>query len=235
VHSIFVKGLIIGFALAAPVGPVAALVVQRCTNRGLRAGLLSGLGSSTADLFYGTVAAFGASFVTDFFLEHGSWLQRVGGAILVILGIRLFLSKPPSERLPVTGGTGGSPLRDFLSTFLLTFTNPMTFLAFTAIFATMGLGASRRESILTAELIAGLSAGALVWWWVLALAVHAVRHRFDYGKLVWVNRATGIFVIGVGVLYLFVLRSDTVEPRLQRELNRIAPHPTAHAPRPTPA
>ena len=232
-HSIFVKGLIIGFALAAPVGPVAALVVQRCTNRGLRAGLLSGLGSSTADLFYGTAAAFGASFVTDFFLEHGSWLQRVGGAILVILGIRLFLSRPPRERAGV--GSGGSPLRDFMSTFFLTFTNPMTFFAFTAILATMGLGASRRESILTAELIAGLSAGALVWWWVLALGVHAFRHKFSYGKLVWVNRATGIFVVGVGILYLFILRGDTVEPRLQKELNRIAP--ATHAPRltPTPA
>ena len=218
-HSVFLKGLIIGFALAAPVGPVAAVVVQRCTNRGLRAGLLSGLGSSTADLLYGTAAAFGASFVTEFFLEHGSWLQRVGGAILVVLGIRLFLSRPPRER--IAGGTGGGPARDFFSTFLLTFTNPMTFFAFTAIFATMGLGASRRESILTAELIAGLSAGALLWWWVLAFAVHAFRHRFTYAKLIWVNRATGIFVVGVGVLYLFVLRTDTVEPRLQKELKRI--------------
>jgi threonine/homoserine/homoserine lactone efflux protein len=234
VHNIFVKGLIIGFALAAPVGPVAAIVVQRTTNRGLRAGLLSGLGSSSADLFYGTAAAFGASFVTEFFLEHGTWLQRIGGAILVVLGIRLFLSRPPRERVSTGPGTGGSPMRDFLSTFLLTFTNPMTFLAFTAILATMGLGASRHESILTAELIAGLSAGALLWWWVLAISVHAFRHKFTYSKLVWVNRATGIFVVGVGVLYLFVLRSDSMEPRLKKELNRISDS-SAQAPRPTAA
>ena len=219
-HSVFVKGLIIGFALAAPVGPVAAVLVQRTTNRGLRAGLFSGLGSSTADLLYGTAAAFGASFVTDFFLEHGTWLQRVGGAILVLLGLRLFFSRPPRERL-AAGNRTGSLARDFLSTFLLTFTNPMTFLAFTAIFATMGLGASRRESILTAELIGGLSAGALLWWWMLALTVHAFRRKFTYGKLVWVNRITGVFVVGVGVLYLFVLHGNTVEPRLQRQLKRI--------------
>jgi threonine/homoserine/homoserine lactone efflux protein len=220
VHSVFLKGLIIGFALAAPVGPVAAVLVQRTTNRGLRAGLFSGLGSSTADLLYGTAAAFGASFVTDFFLEHGTWLQRVGGAILVLLGVRLFFSRPPRERR-TPGSGGGSLLRDFFSTFLLTFTNPMTFLAFTAIFATMGLGASRHESILTVELIGGLSAGALLWWWVLALGVHAFRRRFTYENLVWVNRVTGIIVVGVGVLYLFVLHGDAVEPRIRRELNRM--------------
>ncbi len=223
-HSVFVKGLIIGFALAAPVGPVAAVVVQRTTNRGLRAGLFSGLGSSTADLLYGTAAAFGASFVTDFFIEHGDWLQRVGGGILVLLGIRLFLARPPRER-PRTGVRDGSLTRDFFSTFLLTFTNPMTFLAFTAILATMGLGASRHEKILTVELIAGLSAGALLWWWVLAVGVHAFRRKFTYEKLIWVNRATGIFVVGVGVLYLFILHGDVVEPRIRRELNRVTQAP----------
>jgi threonine/homoserine/homoserine lactone efflux protein len=229
VHSIFLKGLIIGFALAAPVGPVAAVLVQRTTNRGLRAGLFSGLGSASADLLYGTAAAFGASFIADFFVEHGNWLQRVGGAILVLLGIRLFFSRPPRESRP-TAVRGGSLLRDFFSTFLLTFTNPMTFLAFTAIFATMGLGASRHESILTAELIAGLSAGALLWWGVLALVVHGFRRRFTYENLVWVNRVTGLIVVGVGVLYLFVLHGDTVEPRIRRELNRITQAPTLRVP-----
>ena len=219
-QNVFVKGLIIGFALAAPVGPIAALCVQRTMNRGLRAGLVSGLGSATADLIYGTAAAFGASFIHDFFIEHGDWLQRVGGAILVLLGVRLFLTRPRRED-PAIPGKGTRHFGDFISTFLLTFTNPMTFFAFTAIFATMGLGVSRKESILTAELIAGLSAGALLWWTVLVLFVHAFRHRFTYEKLVWVNRATGIFVVGVGVLYLFVFRGPAVDNRLEKTLKKI--------------
>ncbi len=217
--SIFIKGLIIGFALAAPVGPVAAVCVQKTMNRGLRAGLVSGLGSASADLFYGTAAAFGASFITEFFLEHGNWLQQVGGVILVLLGIRLFLARPRAEQ-PTARGHGLTG--HFLTTFLLTFTNPMTFLAFTAILATMGLGAARGHSFLTAELIAGLSAGALIWWTLLVITVHAFRKHFSYEKLIWVNRIAGIFVVGVGVLYIFVLRSSSVEPRIERTLKRIS-------------
>lgn len=217
-QSVLVKGLIIGFALAAPVGPIAAVCVQKTMNRGLRAGLVSGLGSAAADLFYGTAAAFGASFISEFFLEHGNWLQRVGGVILVLLGLRLLLTRPRAEQHTARGhGLWGH----FFTTFLLTFTNPMTFLAFTAIFATMGLGATRSQPFLTAELIAGLSAGALIWWTLLVLTVHTFRQHFSYEKLVWVNRIAGIFVVGVGVLYIFVLHGDAVEPRIERTLKRI--------------
>lgn len=219
-HSVLIKGLIIGFALAAPVGPIAALCVQRTTNRGLLAGIVSGLGSAVADAIYGTAAAFGATFVSEFLIEHASWLQRVGGAILVVLGIRLFLARPEKRKAEANGGRGLAGA--FLSTLLLTLTNPMTFVAFTAIFATMGLGAARGHSLLTAELVAGLTTGAAVWWSLLVLGVHGLRRHFSYEKLVWVNRAAGVFVVGVGLLYIFVLRGNSVEPRLEKTLKKMA-------------
>jgi threonine/homoserine/homoserine lactone efflux protein len=162
VPSIFVKGLIIGFALSAPVGPIAAICVQRTMNRGRLAGFLSGFGSAAADAVYGTAAAFGASFLAEFLVEHGSVMQKIGGAILIILGIRLFLTKPREESTAIRGAKGKLGL--FLSTFFLTLTNPMTFLAFGAIFATMGLGAVKGHSILTFDLVAGVSLGAALWW-----------------------------------------------------------------------
>jgi threonine/homoserine/homoserine lactone efflux protein len=226
VPSIFVKGLIIGFALAAPVGPIAALCVQRTMNRGRLAGFLSGFGSAAADAVYGTAAAFGASFISESLVEHGSWMQKLGGAILVVLGIRLFLTRPKEKvTAPATRGLGlaGS----FLSTFLLTLTNPMTFLAFGAIFATMGLGATKGHSILTVDLVAGVTAGAALWWSMLVLAVYALRRHFTYEKLVWVNRAAGLFVVAVGLLYIFVLQSASVEPKLENRLRRMTALPPA--------
>jgi threonine/homoserine/homoserine lactone efflux protein len=219
VPSLFVKGLIIGFALAAPVGPIAAICVQRTMNHGRFAGFLSGLGSAAADAVYGTAAAFGATFLSEFLVEHGSWLQKVGGAILIVLGIRLFMTRP-KERSGVRGSRGKLGL--FLSTFFLTLTNPMTFLAFGAIFATMGLGAVRGHSILTIDLVGGVTLGAAAWWSLLVLAVHAVRRHFTYEKLIWVNRGAGIFVIAVGLLYIFVLHGDAVDTRLEKTLHRIS-------------
>jgi len=219
VPSIFVKGLIIGFALSAPVGPIAAICVQRTMNRGRLAGFLSGLGSAAADAVYGTAAAFGASFLSEFLLEHGSWMQKIGGAILVVLGIRLFFTRPKDETV---NGRARGKLGLFLSTFFLTLTNPMTFLAFGAIFATMGLGAVKGHSILTFDLVAGVSLGALAWWTLLVFAVHAIRRHFTYSKLVWVNRGAGIFVVAVGILYIFVLHSDAVDSRLEKTLHRIS-------------
>lgn len=213
-------GLLIGFALAAPVGPIAAICVQRTMNHGRLAGFLSGLGSAAADAVYGTAAAFGASFIATFLVDHGAWLQKVGGAVLVILGVRLFFTRP-MERNPAGRVEGKAGI--FLSTFLLTLTNPMTFVAFGAIFATMGLGAVRGHSILTADLVAGVTAGALLWWSILVLAVWAVRRHFTYGKLVWVNRGAGIFVVAVGILYMFVLHGGSVEPRFEKTLQRFSP------------
>lgn len=218
--SIFVTGLIIGFALSAPVGPIAAICVQRTMNEGRLAGFLSGFGSAAADAVYGTAAAFGASFIASFLVEHGSLLQKIGGAILMVLGIRLFLTKP-RERETARGTRGNAGI--ILSTFLLTLTNPMTFVAFGAIFATMGLGAVKGHSILTADLVAGVAVGAALWWSLLVLAVWAVRRHFDYGKLVWVNRGAGIFVVAVGILYMFVLHGHGGESRLEKTIQRFGP------------
>ncbi|MEO8429999.1 MAG: LysE family transporter [Acidobacteriota bacterium] len=217
--SIFVKGLIIGFALAAPVGPIAAICVQRTMSRGRLAGFVSGFGSAAADAVYGTAAAFGASFISEFLVAHGTWLQKVGGAILVILGVRLLFTRPrPSETVPGVRGLAGL----FFSTFFLTLTNPMTFLAFGAIFATMGLGAVEGHSIFTFDLVAGVVAGAALWWSLLVIGVHALRRHFSYEKLVWVNRGAGAFVIVVGILYMFVLHGGSVAPRLEKTLHRLA-------------
>jgi threonine/homoserine/homoserine lactone efflux protein len=199
--SLLIKGLIVGFCLAAPVGPIAALCVQRTISKRLLSGFVSGLGAAAADAFYGAVAAFGATIISEFLIAERSWMQRVGGVILIFMGLRLLLARPVEEKKEQNGkGLTG----DFLSTFLLTLTNPMTFVAFAAVFTTMGIGAVRGRPILTAELVGGVFLGSQLWWTVLCGGAHALRHHFDFRKLTTMNRATGIFVIGVGVVYFFL-------------------------------
>ena len=199
--SLLLKGLIVGFCLAAPVGPIAALCVQRTISKNLVAGLVSGLGAAVADAFYGAVAAFGATIISEFLIAERSWMQRVGGVILIFMGLRLFLTRPVEEKKDVDGkGLFG----DFLSTFLLTLTNPMTFVAFAAVFATMGIGAVRGQPILTAELVIGVLLGSQLWWVILCGGAHALRRHFDFRKLTTMNKATGVFVMGVGVVYIFL-------------------------------
>ena len=199
--SLLLKGLIVGFCLAAPVGPIAALCVQRTISKNLIAGLASGFGAAVADAFYGAVAAFGATIISEFLIAERSWMQRVGGVILIFMGLRLFLTKPVDEKKDVDGkGLFG----DFLSTFLLTLTNPMTFVAFAAVFTTMGIGAVRGQPILTAELVIGVLLGSELWWVILCGGAHALRRHFDFRKLTTMNKATGVFVMGVGVVYLFL-------------------------------
>ncbi|HWZ86038.1 MAG TPA: LysE family transporter [Thermoanaerobaculia bacterium] len=199
--SLLLKGLIVGFCLAAPVGPIAALCVQRTISKRWVSGVVSGLGAAAADAFYGAVAAFGATIVSEFLISERAWMQRVGGVILIFMGLRLFMAKAVEEKQESNGkGLTG----DFLSTFLLTLTNPMTFVAFAAVFATMGIGAVRGQPILTAELVGGVFLGSMLWWAILCGGAHALRHHFDYGKLTKINRGTGIFVVGVGLVYLFL-------------------------------
>jgi threonine/homoserine/homoserine lactone efflux protein len=213
--NLFVKGVIVGFCLAAPVGPIAAICVQRTISKRWISGVLSGMGAAAADAVYGAVAAFGATIISEFLITERQWLQRIGGVILILLGLRLLLWTKIEERK--NGAANRGLVGDFMSTFVLTLTNPMTFVAFAAIFTTMGIGAVRGHSILTAELVGGVFAGSALWWLILCGGAYLVRHHFDFRKLTTINRATGVFVIAVGLLYMF-LRSAPDNPTPIRRL-----------------
>ncbi len=200
--NLFVKGLIVGFCLAAPVGPIAAICVQRTISKRWLSGVLSGMGAAAADALYGAIAAFGATIISEFLINEHEWLQRIGGAILILLGLRLLFWTKLEERR--NGVQSRGLVGDFASTFVLTLFNPMTFVAFAAIFTTMGIGAVRGHSILTAELVGGVFLGSAIWWLILCGGAYLVRHHFDFRKLTTINRATGVFVIAVGLIYLML-------------------------------
>lgn len=192
------KGMLIGFAIAAPVGPIGLLCVQRTLIRGPWSGLLSGLGAASADAVYGGIAGFGLASLTQLLLVWQTELRLGGGLFLIYLAWQTWRSaltvKPASIR-PTHAGLLG----DYLSTLALTLTNPVTILAFLGIFAGLGLVAEGKDFAAASVLVLGVFAGSLLWWLLLASGVGLLRGRLTPTILRGVNRASALLIAGFGV------------------------------------
>jgi threonine/homoserine/homoserine lactone efflux protein len=198
--SFFLRGLVIGFSIAAPVGPIGVLCIRRTLADGRAAGLASGLGAATADALYGCVAGFGLTLISNFFVKQRFWLQLVGGLFLLWLGVRTLLAAPADVAVRTRGAEG--VLGAFASTFVLTLTNPMTILSFAAVFAALGLASTGGDYAAAAVLVLGVFIGSALWWLLLSGGVGLLRSRFDARGLLWVNRVSGAIIAGFGVLAL---------------------------------
>lgn len=193
------RGALFGFAIAAPVGPIGLLCIQRTLSGGQLRGLVSGLGAATADALYGYVAAFGLTVIAAFLVDQRIWLGVVGGAFLCYLGVRTFLTRPATQA--AKGGTS-SLVGAYASTLFLTLTNPMTIFSFIAIFAGMGLAGRQGDIGAAAALVLGVFCGSAAWWLLLSGGVALFRSRFTPGALRWVNQVAGVVILGFGVWML---------------------------------
>lgn len=181
--SYLIKGLIIGFSIAAPVGPIGVLCIRRTLAEGLIFGLITGLGAATADAIYGCIAGFGLTFISSLLIDHQIWLRLVGGFFLCYLGIKTFLAMPHEQMVSAKGGLVGA----YASTFFLTITNPMTILSFAAIFAAIGVASTSGNYLSAGMLVLGVFVGSALWWFILSGSVGVFRERFNH-RLHWVNR-----------------------------------------------
>lgn len=192
------RGLILGFSIAAPVGPIGVLCIRRTLANGRASGLVSGLGAASADAIYGSVAAFGLTVISSFLVERQAVLRLVGGLFLLYLGVRTLLARPAAETAVIASTSLGS---DYATTFFLTLTNPMTILSFAAVFAGLGLtaGAGYGSALL---LVLGVFLGSALWWLLLVTIVSLVRHRLTPTSLRWVNIASGVIIAAFGLIAL---------------------------------
>ncbi|MCB0193793.1 MAG: LysE family transporter [Anaerolineae bacterium] len=195
-------GLLIGFSIAAPVGPIGVLCIRRTLAQGRIVGLLSGLGAATADAFYGCVAGFGLTAVSALLLGQQQWLALTGGLFLCYLGIKTLRSS--SADMP-TQAQQQSFVSAYASTFFLTITNPATILSFAAIFAGLGLAGTRGDYLAATVLVAGVFSGSALWWLALSMGVSIVRERINAKQLGWINRISGLIILGFGVAILLTL------------------------------
>lgn len=192
----FLKGLLIGFSIAAPVGPIGLLCIQRTITYGRKSGLVSGLGAATADGFYGMVAGLGLTAVSALLMRMQVWVRLVGGAFLLYLGLKALLSTPPANA--ATSAHRGL-LSDYISTVFLTLTNPLTILSFAAVFAGVGLLSSSRDFVSAIALVAGVVLGSSLWWLALSGGVSFFKARFTERSLKIVNTVSGSILIAFAV------------------------------------
>lgn len=168
------KGIAIGFAIAAPVGPIGVLCIRRTFAEGRAMGFATGLGAATADALYGAVAGFGLTAISGFLLGYQDELRLAGGAFLLFLGVKTFVARPSTAQAPARGtGLAGA----WLTTVALTLANPATILSFAAVFAGAGLGQHRYGTGEAAALVAGVFLGSAAWWLVLSGVVERWRRK----------------------------------------------------------
>jgi len=195
------KGLIIGFAMAVPIGPIGIMCIRKTLAEGHSRGLIIGLGAATADAIYGGIAAFGLTFVSDVIASQHIWLRLIGGGLLLFLGIRTFRARRKDTIVPFDDkGLLGS----YVSSFLLALTNPVTIFAFVAVFAAFGLG-HRLVIVSACILVVGVFAGSSLWFLAIGYIATLFKKKLDAGGLRWVNRISGALIILSGIAALVSL------------------------------
>jgi threonine/homoserine/homoserine lactone efflux protein len=182
--AIFLKGLVIGFSLAAPIGPVGMMCIRRKLADGQLRGFVSGLGAATADSVYAIVAAFGLTLVSNFVVEQEYWIRLVGGILLIALGLRTLLVHA-AEKASKNGVNGHASA--YVTMFLLTFTNPMTLFAFAVVFAGMGAGRAVGQTL-------------------TASFVHFYKDKFKVWGLKAINIVAGSFILLCGIVILLTIQ-----------------------------
>lgn len=172
--GVFLSSLLIGLSIAAPVGPIGLLTIQRSLEHGPRAGLATGLGAAAADAVYGAIGAYGVAWLVNALVAARVPLALFGGTVLLWMALQL-LRAPVAERAANT-----APARNgwqyFAGTFVLTLSNPATIFSFVAIFGAM---AGRAASASPAVMVAGVLVGSALWWLFLSSVVGRLRERFD--------------------------------------------------------
>lgn len=198
----FFKGLILGFSIAAPVGPIGILCIRKTLEFGRFSGFFSGLGAAFADAIYAIIAAFGITFATNFLLVGQFWLRLIGGIFLLYLGWKTFSAEP---NLQSKNPSHTTLMNDFTSTFFLTITNPMTIISFLAVFTGLGLSSVQGDYFQASMLVLGVFLGSALWWLTLSEGVTLFRKKVSKEVMRWINRVAGILILGFGIGALYSL------------------------------
>ncbi len=195
-----IKGLIIGFSVAAPVGPIGVLTIKRTLTEGRLSGFVTGMGAAMADSVYGIIAGFGLTAISSFLLTQAFWMKLPGGLFLLVLGIKSFVAKPASQAANIDSK---GLFNNFISTFFLTVTNPATILSFLAIFIGLGLGTTSTDYSSSSTLVLGVFMGSAIWWFILSAIVSYFQSKITPGRLVWINRLSGLIIFSFGLFALY--------------------------------
>ncbi|WP_233873750.1 LysE family translocator [Paraburkholderia adhaesiva] len=211
---LFIKSVMIGLSIAAPVGPIGMLCIQRSLSRGFRSGFATGMGAACADAIYGLLGAIGIVGIATALPWLSIVLKTGGGAFLIWLAWSIAREAPTSQTdLPAIPRT--TLLREFLTTFGLTLSNPMTILSFIAVFAALGplsAGQTAQEGagwLTVLSMVGGVFAGSAAWWLCLSGVTASLRRKMPESLMHGVARLSALaialfggFQLVVGLRYL---------------------------------
>ncbi|MCZ4279162.1 LysE family transporter [Kiloniella laminariae] len=200
---LIIKGLLIGLAVAAPVGPMALLCLKFSLERGLSAGIATGFGIALADMSYGIIALLGLTAITSVLLDYNDIIRTVGGTILLLMAGFSLLKILRDHKRPAVAKLESRKssrlLLIFTSAYALTMTNPMTILTFLAIFAGLGAEAAQTERWIIAS---GIFVGSLGWWFCIAATGALLRTRLSTGTITAINLLSAVIIGGFGTYVL---------------------------------
>lgn len=192
----FWKGVLVGFMMAVPLGPMGILCIKRTLSQGKKSGFITGLGIATIDALYGSIATLGIAFVAAFILIHKMAIQSIGIVILLYLGIAVFREKPTS--LKIQKSMTKNLMKDYGSAAILTLCNPITILSFIGALAAVGI-ANNLGQDLPLILVLGIFIGSILWWSILSMALGSVRQTLTKQQMLFINEIAG------GIILLFAL------------------------------
>lgn len=201
------EGISVGFIASIPLGPIGVLCIQRTLNNGRRSGFASGAGAASSDFVYAVVAGFSISMITDFIDEHRNILLGIGAMVLILLGLKMMLTKPENEEKQMNKAPRGKSglWQDYVSTFFLTITNPLALFVFIGAFSLMGIHGTPMERY---AVVGGVLIGALLWWLSLTMLVGYFRKKLTVRRLLYINRIAGAAIVALVIISLIVETVD---------------------------
>lgn len=180
------------------IGPIAMLCVSRTIEKGKLAGLAVGFGAATADGIYGLVAAFGLTVITNFLVGYDVWIRSIGGLFLIYLGIKTYLTKLSVKKIDLVENEWW---KNYLTTFFLTLTSPMTILMYMTVFAGFGLiGQTTGNYLDSSFLVLGIFFGAITFYFILASIVNTFRLKMTEKYVALGHKLSGVVIVGFGIL-----------------------------------
>ena len=195
--TFLIKGLVLGFVICVPFGPIGLLCVRRTLMDGKVAGVASVLGASVVDALYCAVAGLGVTYISNFLSDERTILRWAGGVVLIAMGIKIFFTHP-SEKTPEAKGHG--LLASFGSSFFLMLTNPLAVLVFTATFSALGIGGWKEGYFSTGMLVIGVFVGSALWAPIFVAGTNLFSPHLTLSQLRLANRIAGVILCGFGIV-----------------------------------
>lgn len=196
------KGAIIGFLVAAPVGPVSILCIRRSLNRGHIAGFATGIGATLGDLVYACIAAFGLTFVINFLREEEFWFRLIGGGFLTAMGLYVFFKKKPPKEPDIEKDASKDAGELLGSAFLVDISNPIIILAYLAIFSGFGIATAEHGVFSAISLVIGVVIGAATWWFILVQIICLFRKKINERGIQLISKSASFLLTLFGILVI---------------------------------